>query len=217
MRKKTHEEYVEELKVKNPTVEVVGKYIDAKTKIMYHCLIHDIYWNTSPSSVLQGCGCEECKKDKLFNANYKTHEDYVKELMTKNPTVEAVDKYIDARAKILHHCLIHDVYWMMSPDNALKGTGCQECKKEKFRNKVGFSHEQYVSMVREVNPNIIVIGKYVNIDTPILHKCITHNITWMAYPTSILNGGGCKECKIEKIGNKNRKPVERYIDELKKM
>ena len=38
MKKKTHEEYVEELKVRNPTVEVVGRYIDAKTKIMHHCL-----------------------------------------------------------------------------------------------------------------------------------------------------------------------------------
>ena len=40
----------------------------------------------------------------------KTHEEYVEELYNKNPTVEAVNLYVDARTPILHHCLLHDVF-----------------------------------------------------------------------------------------------------------
>lgn len=68
-RKKTHEEYVAELAEKNPTVEVVGKYIDALTKIEHHCLTHDVYWETTPSRALQGVGCKMCHSEK--NLCYK--------------------------------------------------------------------------------------------------------------------------------------------------
>ena len=34
-KKKTHEEYVAELAIKNPNVEVVGEYINAKTKLFF--------------------------------------------------------------------------------------------------------------------------------------------------------------------------------------
>lgn len=64
-KRKTHEEYVEELKIKNPTVEVVGKYVDAKTNIMHHCLIHDVYWKAQPTSILRGSGCDMCRKEKI--------------------------------------------------------------------------------------------------------------------------------------------------------
>ena len=35
MRKKTHEEYVSELAIKNPSIEVIGEYIDAKTCVYF--------------------------------------------------------------------------------------------------------------------------------------------------------------------------------------
>lgn len=63
-KKKIHEEYVAELAEKNPTVEVVGKYIDALTKIKHHYLIHDVYWDTTPSRALRGVGCNECHKER---------------------------------------------------------------------------------------------------------------------------------------------------------
>ena len=32
-KKKTHEEFVEEMKVKNPNIEILGRYINSTTKI----------------------------------------------------------------------------------------------------------------------------------------------------------------------------------------
>ena len=76
-KKRTHKEYVEELKVKNPNVEVVGKYINAKTKILHKCLIHNIEWEISPDSALRGDGCYKCCKEKIGNKNRKSHDTYI--------------------------------------------------------------------------------------------------------------------------------------------
>ena len=51
-KKKTHEEYVVELAIKNPNTEVIEQYIDARTPIVHHCKMHDIFWKISPSNAL---------------------------------------------------------------------------------------------------------------------------------------------------------------------
>lgn len=73
-RKKTHNEYVYELSVKNPNIEVVDNYIDTQTPIQHYCKKHKIYWNISPSSALKGSGCSECSKEKISAKHRKTHE-----------------------------------------------------------------------------------------------------------------------------------------------
>ena len=76
-KKKTHEEYVEEVKVKNPNIEVLGQYNGAKIKIQHRCIKHNIYWNTSPTNILQGQGCEMCRIEKMRNYHLKEAVKYI--------------------------------------------------------------------------------------------------------------------------------------------
>ena len=193
-KKKTHEEYVSELTVKNPIIKVIGKYIDAKTPILHYCMIHNVSWKTAPYRMLMGCGCEECRKDKYRNARCRTHEQYVQEVFNVNQNVQVVGQYIDAKTKILHRCKIHDVLWDALPDNILAGHGCWECGKYKIGEKNRKNHEQYKEEVRKINPFIEVIGLYVDANTPILHKCLIDNHEWTAQPANILYGKGCPKC-----------------------
>lgn len=57
---KTHEQYVTELKAKNPNIEVIDTYIKAPTKIAHRCKICGHIWNVEPNSLLQGTGCPVC-------------------------------------------------------------------------------------------------------------------------------------------------------------
>ena len=93
-KKRTHEEYVDELKIKNPYVEVVGQYIDANTNTMHHCLVHDVFWETKPSRVLNGHGCKECRIEKFKTSNTKTQEEYVEAVKLKNPNILITSKVI---------------------------------------------------------------------------------------------------------------------------
>lgn len=211
---KTHDEYVQELAEKNPGIKVIEKYAGANTPIKHYCIKHNIYWNISPHNALQGKGCKECGKEKNITSQKKSHEIYVKELKIKNPTVEVVEQYININIPILHHCLIHDIFWETTPGRALKGVGCEECRKNKFHQIRCKDHEQYVKEVKNINPNIIVVGQYINAKTPIEHYCEKHNIFWNAYPDSILRGIGCKECGNEKIRDKNIKSHDKYVEDL---
>ena len=214
-RTKTHEQYVEEVKKNNPTIEVIGKYINAKTKITHHCLVHNIYWDALPDAILRGSGCSECTKDKIHDRFIKSHEQYVRDLYIKNPDIEVIGQYINSSTPITHHCLIHDIYWEISPNNALNGRMCPECSKDNKRLAFMKTHEQYVHDVKRINKDIEVIGRYVGARTPILHLCKRHNIKWMALPYNILMGRGCPECKKEKCIEARRKDNEQYIEELK--
>ena len=68
-KKKTHKEYVEELKIKNPNVEVVGIYCGANIKIPHRCKNDGHEWKVAPGNILSGTGCPLCA-----GTIKKTHE-----------------------------------------------------------------------------------------------------------------------------------------------
>lgn len=209
MRKKTHEEYVAELAIKNPNIEVIGKYINTNTKILHKCLIHNIYWELKPSSALQGCGCRICKKEKFHKSNTKTHEQYVEEIKKVSPNIEVIEKYIGAKTPIKHYCKKHNILWNPLPTNVLKGNGCVECGKEKIVEKNRKTHEQYIQELNLANPKIKVIDTYIDSFTPILHKCLIDGYEWYTAPANILSAKGCPKCS----GN-IKKTQEEYIEEV---
>lgn len=208
-KKKTHEEYVKELKIKNPTVEVVEQYAGANTSILHRCLIHDMYWDTTPSRALMGIGCQQCKKEKLSQQKVKSHEQYVKDVALVNPDIIVVGEYVNANTKITHYCTKHNISWDAYPESILHGCGCNECCREKIGDKNRKTHIQYVDEVGKVNTNIEVLGTYIDSKTPILHKCKKHEMAWKASPNSILSGCGCPVC-----GGTMKKTHEQYVHEV---
>lgn len=193
-KKKTHEEYVNELAIKNPNVRVVAQYVDSKTPILHHCLIHDVYWETVSTRVLSGAGCEQCRIEKFRKARCKTHEQYVKEVANINKDVVVIGVYLDAKMPIEHYCKKHDVSWMAYPDNILHGCGCYECGNEKIGDKNRKTHEDYIKEVAHINPDLEVIGQYTSANTRILHRCKLDGHEWLATPANILFGKGCPKC-----------------------
>lgn len=60
--RKIHGLYCEELKLKNSSVVVVGKYKTAREKILHKCNICAHIWMVCPNSLLRGRGCpNRCK------------------------------------------------------------------------------------------------------------------------------------------------------------
>ena len=193
-RKKTHEEYIEEILSINPNIKVVEQYIDIKTPILHRCLAHNVVWNISPECVLRGCGCPDCKKEKTRQRCKKTHEKYVSEVYEINSNIKVIGQYVNARIPIEHYCMQHDVFWNALPYNVLLGCGCPKCGLEKSGAANRKSHEEYVKEVEIENPNIEVIGQYQNAIMPILHRCKIDGCEWMAIPNNILSKSGCPQC-----------------------
>lgn len=208
---KTHEQYVSELKAINPNIEVLAKYVDSHTPILHRCLIHNYEWFIQPSNTLSYKGCPKCANNLLL-----TQEEYVRRISKNFPHIEVIGTYINAKTAIAHRCLIHDIIWDATPSTIQKGCGCYKCGEEKIKEALCKTQEKYIKEVEIINPYITVLGKYINNNTPILHRCEIHNIEWNARPCNILFGNGCKECRKEKIREKLTKTHEEYTEDLEK-
>ena len=92
----------------------------------------------------------------------------------------------------------HDIYWDVQPSSVLQGHGCVKCKSDKISNKLSKTHEQYINELKNINPNIKVIEKYIGANTPILHKCLIDGYEWYVKPSNILSGYGCPKCNESK-------------------
>lgn len=60
MRKKTQDEYIKEVAVKNPTIEVDDLYINADTSIWHKCKVCQYRWKSQPNHILEGHICPVC-------------------------------------------------------------------------------------------------------------------------------------------------------------
>lgn len=198
-KRKTHEEYVEEVAKINPNIKVMDKYIDANTKILHKCKIDNYEWLAAPSKILIGRGCPRCGGNERYG-----HSEYVKRVFIKNPNIEVIEEYINAKTKILHRCKIDGYEWYAKPNSILSGRGCPRCcKKERKTN------DDYIKNVTNINPFIEVVEKYINAKTPILHKCKIDGHEWVISPDNILRGCGCPVCA------KNKKYThEEYVNKV---
>ena len=128
--KKTHEEFVKEIEDKyGNEYEILGEYINAKTKIKVRhncekCNNHE--WKITPDSLLRGNGCPLCAGTKK-----KTPEEFIKEVREKyGDEYEILEKYKGNKVKILirhnsNKCNNHE--WKIEPSNLLQGKGCPVC------------------------------------------------------------------------------------------
>lgn len=194
MRKKTHEEYVNEVLIKNPSVDVVGTYINSNTKITHRCKICEHEWEAFPLNVLKGCGCPNCANDKRSKAHALTADEYISRLASVNSHIEFIGDYKSQSSKAMHRCKICGYEWLAYPSNVLAGKSCKKCFDNNNANNLRKSHDVYVEQVMCINNNVIVMGQYINARTPIKHKCKMCGHEWDVTPDSVLHGHGCPVC-----------------------
>ena len=170
-KKRTHKEYIEELNIKNPTIEVVEEYINASTKIKHHCLIHDIYWEIAPASALQGKGCSMCRNEKIGSKLRMTHEEFIQTLNNINPTITVDGKYINSGEKIKCTCQICNHTWNPRAGRLLQGYGCPNCAHQNLADKLRKTHEQFIEELKVINPYIIIVSEYITNHVKVTCKC----------------------------------------------
>lgn len=139
-----------------------------------------------------------------------THEQYVQRLIQRNIKAIPLEDYQGARTPIMHKCLVHNYNWKTTPDNLSRGHMCPLCGKNKH-----LSHEEYLSLLMPIkHPNVIVIGKYVDMKTKISCRCKDCGYEWEASPEVLLRGNGCRLCGRKRFGESCRKTHDDFIKEI---
>jgi len=124
--KRTPQQFVEELKIKNPTVIPLENYKGAKIKIRFKCIDCGYEWITSPDSVLRGSKCRKCNGTAPL-----TTEEFEKELFDIHPNLKICGEYSNRNTKLAVKCLECEYEWEASPasliSNKYNSNGCPNC------------------------------------------------------------------------------------------
>lgn len=144
--KKTHDEYVQELTDKNPNLEVVGTYVNLRTKILHRCKRCGYKWEIRPDNILyDNQDCAKCAGQVK-----KTKEEFVAFIAYKNPSVELIGDYIDTATKTMFRCKKCGYEWMAKPNNIENGRACPHCKSSKGEEKIyRFLDKKKILYIRE--------------------------------------------------------------------
>lgn len=125
-RRKSHQQFIDEVKTIHPDIKVLDTYVNSETKIQFMCSLGHI-WKARPCNVLYGNSCPLCA-----NINEtKTHKQFVSEMNNISSDIIILGEYQNAHSKILCKCKKCQNEWGAEPSNLLKGTGCPRCCKSK--------------------------------------------------------------------------------------
>lgn len=136
LRTRKHSEFIEELKIINPNIDVLSKYSRSDKRIKLRCKIDNYEWEARASSLFHGQGCPKCGIARSTKVRTKTHDEFVEELYKVNPDVEVLEKYKRNNARIKFRCKIDGNEWETSPISLLIGTGCPSCNSSKGEKQV---------------------------------------------------------------------------------
>ena len=140
----------------------------------------------------------------------KTHEEFIGEMINVNPNIEIVGKYKKHDSKIDCECIVCGNTWSSKPNNLLNGRGCPKCSLERRSNIRRKTQEQFVEEMKIKNPNIEILGQYINNQTPIKCRCKICGCEWeSSIPVNLLK---CSYCCPEcfKINSSNRERKQRF-------
>lgn len=209
-RKKTNKEFINELAIKNPDIELLEEYINNKTKIKVKCKKCQYEWNVIPHDLIHGHGCPKCANKENGIQKTKTNEEFVKELSVKNPDVEPLEKYISAHTKIRVKCLRCNYIWSATPNKLLRDRGCPKCAGTMKK-----THEEFVEALEKRFPQKFdVLDKYVNNRTKLRVKCKDCNYEWLVRPEVLLKSKGCIKCVAKGEEELSLKTNEDFIKAL---
>lgn len=210
-RRKSHEAFVEQVGNVNPNVIVIGKYTNMHTKVECECQFGH-RWFPLAMDVARGEGCPQCGLISRVSKRTKTHEQFVEEVRNINPDITVVGTYKNSHTKIEFRCK-EGHKWVTTPSNVLMGKTCLTCANIQSSLRQRKSQEQFVEEVRNLHPDITVIGEYVNSNTKIEFMCSKGHV-WKTAPHNILDGCSCPTCKGEKISAQKTKSHKQFVNEL---
>lgn len=142
---KTHEEFVLEASIKNPTIKILGIYINSSTKILCECTLCGHKWNSLPGNILSGHKCPICT-----GRYHHTHEDFMQKFNSLNDVgdYEVLSEYIKSSEKMLFlHKTCNNKFEMIA-NNFLRGQRCPFCSESKGERKIE-------NILNQINVNYI--------------------------------------------------------------
>lgn len=219
--KYTHEEYINELAKRKPTIEVLGTYTKLKGRLRFRCKVCGHEWETTADQVLNHSGCDICARKIRAQKRRKTTEVFIEQ--AKQIHGDKYDysevNYINERTTVKIRCKKHDYWFMQTPGKHLQGCGCRLCMKEKIGNMFRSNTQKFIAKSKSKFGDKFdySLVDYKSASTPVKLICPKHGVIEVIPSYHFESLTGCPECSKEVKGSWNRKPLEQFIDEARRV
>ncbi len=195
MRKKTHEEFIAEMRIKHPNLKIMSQYKSNREKVIVEDLLgiqYDIYAGNlckgqkpSINSALDKNLAFKLLSEQIHGRN---NFDYSESNYTTN----------DKKVKI--KCLSCKTFFYQQSSHHLFGNGCPECAKNiRGKNKTSTRSNTITTDIISTHGDNIKLDKFEYKGSRIksLFGCNLNEEHgyWLATPDNIVHGKGCPVCK----------------------
>lgn len=120
----------------------------------------------------------------------RTLEELQECLYKNHPDIEILEgEYVNYYSKFLLHHKKCDYIWETTPNSIFKGSGCPKCG-----NAIKKSHNDFIERMKDINPNIKILGYYERCSKKIECQCLIDGYIWEQYPNNLLRKIGCPVC-----------------------
>lgn len=200
--KLSNQDFLNRLNNVNNKILPLEEYKSYHEKIKCRCLVDGYEWEVSPAKLLQGRGCPICGGSKKL-----THEEFKARLKEINPNLKLIGEYVNSNTPIEIECLIDRYRWKARPYHLNSGEGCPKCALRKASERYSKGLEKFKKELKEISPEIEVLGEYKNEREKIECKCLKCGYKWSSLPINLLKGRGCPRCKSSMGEN----AIERWL------
>jgi hypothetical protein len=188
-KRKTQDEFILELKKISPAIKVLGQFISVDKKVEVTCLSCKHQWSTTGNSLLRGSGCMQCGIESMKAKQRKPPSQFIEDARRVNPKIEVLGSYINSTTLISCKCKSCNYSWNVLPTNLLAGKGCPKCA-----GMLSMSNEEFISKLKEIQPNIKVNGVYHSNKSKAPCECQICGWQWTPPLHRLLKDRGCPQC-----------------------
>lgn len=202
------------LKSINRQIKVLGSYSGSDQPIKCKCLKCNHTWFPVWDNLKAGKGCPQCGFRRVGDKWRLTLDEVKKRLSKLNSTIEILSKeYKNEFQPIRCQCLICGHKWPPLWVNLSKGHGCPRCGQnrtnQKLSLKLRFTLSHVKERLRQINPNVKIIGQYKSALSPLECQCLHCDHIWNSRWNSLQSGSGCPHCWSSKFEREVRTTLGR--------
>lgn len=191
---KTYNEFVNEMKIINENITIIGIYINSKIKLLVKCEICNHEWEATPSNLLRGKGCPNCRNINNKQNLIMSHDDFMAKFNKLNSRLDILTKYDGMKRNIKVRCLVCGKIYSTNAEHILKGQECACLSCDKISKSLMRTNSEFIQLVKEKNPSVCPIEEYKGSSVKILFECLVCKHRWKTIPNLIISGYGCPVC-----------------------
>lgn len=199
MNKILPEDFKQEIE-EDKKITLLSDYQSMRKRIDCQCNKCGFKWKATASNLKRGTRCPSCAKKDLFKKRTFTQEQFEERAYQNYPEIEIIGQYLNQDSYVECHCKKCENNFQVWGNSILSGKIKQICPYCRIDiRSTRLSNQEFINRVKEIHPDIEVMGDFSTTREKIKLKCNKCGYIWDGRANLLLfNHCGCPKCKESK-------------------